>query len=155
MIPEHVSTQVSGYSLAHLRICLQIAKRIASSLFWVAPIKIYWGIEVFLVKLMVNESTIGVSIKIVIWELGIHSFVYTVILLQFINMDLVMIIFWDFCLSFFMHLGFQYTSGHEYVSVILVCFSICIQDLFMLPIKRLLDMHPSMSTLQWLYYSMH
>ena len=36
--PEHVSTQVSGYSLAHLRICLQIAKMIASSLFWVAPI---------------------------------------------------------------------------------------------------------------------
>ena len=31
--PEHVSTQVSGYSLAHLRICLQIAKTIASSLF--------------------------------------------------------------------------------------------------------------------------
>ena len=30
--PEHVSTQVSGYSLAHLRICLQIAKTIASSL---------------------------------------------------------------------------------------------------------------------------
>ena len=25
---------------------------------------------------MVNESTIGVSIKIVIWKLGIHSFVY-------------------------------------------------------------------------------
>ena len=31
--PEHVSTQVSGYSLAHLRICLQIANTIASSLF--------------------------------------------------------------------------------------------------------------------------
>ena len=31
--PEHVSTQVSGFSLAHLRICLQIAKRIVSSLF--------------------------------------------------------------------------------------------------------------------------
>jgi len=31
--PEHVSTQVSGYSLAHLRICLQIAKTNASSLF--------------------------------------------------------------------------------------------------------------------------
>ena len=55
-----------------------------------------------MVKLMVNESTIGVSIKIVIWELGIHSFVYTVILIQFINMDLVMIIF----LSFLMHLEF-------------------------------------------------
>ena len=37
--PEHVSTQVSGYSLAHLRICLQIAKMIASYLFWLAPIK--------------------------------------------------------------------------------------------------------------------
>ena len=31
--PEHVSTQVSGYSLAHLRICLQIAKTNALSLF--------------------------------------------------------------------------------------------------------------------------
>ena len=31
--PEHVSTQVSGYSLAHIRICLQIAKTNASSLF--------------------------------------------------------------------------------------------------------------------------
>ena len=31
--PEHVSTKVSGYSLAHSRICLQIAKTIASSLF--------------------------------------------------------------------------------------------------------------------------
>ena len=31
--PKHVSTHVSGYSLAHLRICLQIAKMIASSLF--------------------------------------------------------------------------------------------------------------------------
>ena len=33
MRPEHVGTQVSGYSLAPLRICLQIAKTIASSLF--------------------------------------------------------------------------------------------------------------------------
>ena len=31
--PEHVSTQVSGYSFAHLQIWLQIAKTIASSLF--------------------------------------------------------------------------------------------------------------------------
>ena len=30
---EHVSTQVSGYSLSHLRICLQIAKTNASYLF--------------------------------------------------------------------------------------------------------------------------
>ena len=37
--PEHVSTQVSCYSLSHLRICSQIAKTIASSLFWVAAIK--------------------------------------------------------------------------------------------------------------------
>ena len=33
MRPEHVGTQVSGYSLAHLRMCLKIAKMIASSLF--------------------------------------------------------------------------------------------------------------------------
>ena len=31
--PECVSTQVSGYSLDHLRICLQITKMIALSLF--------------------------------------------------------------------------------------------------------------------------
>ena len=36
---KHVSKQVSGYSPAHLRICLQIPKMIGSSLFQVAPIK--------------------------------------------------------------------------------------------------------------------
>ena len=35
-----------------------------------------------------------------------------------------------------MHLEFQYTSGHEYVSLILMCFSICVQDLIMRPVKR-------------------
>ena len=31
--PKHVSTQVSSYSLDHVRICLQLAKTIALSLF--------------------------------------------------------------------------------------------------------------------------
>ena len=34
--PKHVSTQVSGYPLDHVRICLQLAKTIASSLFGLA-----------------------------------------------------------------------------------------------------------------------
>ena len=33
VIPEHVSTRVSVYSIDHIRICLQLAKTIASSLF--------------------------------------------------------------------------------------------------------------------------
>ena len=39
--PEHVSIQVSGYPLAHLRICFQIAKMIVSSLFFSCTNKIY------------------------------------------------------------------------------------------------------------------
>ena len=34
--PKHVSTQVSSYSLDHVRICLQLAKTISSSLFGLA-----------------------------------------------------------------------------------------------------------------------
>ena len=44
-----------------------------------------------------------------------------------------------------MHPGFEYASEHGYASVILACFSICVQDLSMRPVKRFLNMHPIMS----------
>ena len=66
--PEHVSTQVPGYSLDHVRICLQLAKMIASSLFG-CPNRLGRGIEVFLVKLMVVKSSIVVPVIIVMWDL--------------------------------------------------------------------------------------
>ena len=61
---KHVSTQVSGYSLVHLRICLQIAKTIALSLFLSCTNKMYGGLEVFLDKIMVDEGIIIVPIII-------------------------------------------------------------------------------------------
>ena len=68
MRPEHVSTQVSGYSLDDVRICLQLAKTIAC-LYSGWPNRLEIGIEVFLVKLMVVKSSIVVPIKIVMWDL--------------------------------------------------------------------------------------
>ena len=59
-----------------------------------------------------------------------------------------------FCLSYIMRLEFQHTSGHEYVSVILVV-PYAFQDLIMRPVKRLLDMHPSMSKFRQLSYCMN
>lgn len=50
--------------------------------------------------------------------------------------------------------GFEYTLGHGYATAILACDSICVQDLSMRPVKRFLDMHPSMSRLRRLYYCM-
>ena len=65
---------------------------------------------------MVDESTMVVSIKIAIWELGTHSFVYEYILRVcfiflmhpgLLNMDMVMIIFCDFWTNASMHFRYR------------------------------------------------
>ena len=54
-----------------------------------------------------------------------------------------------------LHSGCEYTSEHGYASAILAYFSISIRDLSMRPVKRFLDIHPSVRRFRRLCYYMN
>ena len=159
MRPEHVSTQVSGYYLAHLWICLPIAKVISSSLFWVGTNKIYWGLEILLGQTHGRQEYYSSSIKIVIWELETHSFMWVCFSFLMhpglLNMYLVMIIFCESCLSSVCIQDFNVHSGMDMLLRFLHVFPYAFKTSVCDRLRYFLDMNPSMSRLRWFYYCMN